>query len=50
MMFVTLKAIIPRITNTTRTGFVTLQGNVAVEEVFTKQIVRLVMELVVFVR
>ena len=48
-MFVTQKITTLSITNMMKTGFVTHQKNVAVEVDFTKQIVRLVMELVVSV-
>ena len=50
MMFVTQKITIPSIMSMMKMEFVTHQRNVAVVEDFIKQTVRLVMELVVFVR
>ena len=50
MMFVTQKITIPSIMSTMKMAFVIHQRNVAVVEDFIKQTVRLVMELVVFVR
>ena len=49
-MFVTQKITIPSIMSMMKMEFVTHQRNVAVVEDFIKQTVRLVMELVVFVR
>ena len=50
MMFVTQKITIPSIMSMMKMEFVIHQRNVAVVEDFIKQTVRLVMELVVFVR
>ena len=50
MMFVMQKITIPSIMSMMKMEFVTHQRNAAVVEDFIKQTVRLVMELVVFVR